>query len=744
MFDAVDARRAEQQGRQAGGAGGRTTYDALLSADDSWARLRGAAPATRAAAAALPTSSGSGPAPQFVRVAEPYEPLLRLGKAPPPQQQFDVVVCGGTLGVFLAAALAARGRRVAVVERGPLRGREQEWNLSRAELRALARAGAFESLTDAEEAVVSEFNPVRVGFYDSWSGGGKQEGATAAAAASSSPSSSSSSPSRDVWARDVLNLGVSPDALVQAARRALERRGGRVFERAGVDGATVHPDAVALRVRTAAGGGAAAAGASPASQLQDPSASSSSLLVLSARLVVDCMGHASPAARQLRHGRKPDGVCLVVGGCADGFDPQLNTTADVIATASDAGQLVGGVPTQLFWEAFPAGAGGGGGGEGGGGNASSSSSSSTRRTTYMFAYMDAAAWRPSLAAMFEAYWRLMPQYQRALLKGKGAPPSGGAEGGSNGNNNNADNINNADNDTDGLHLLSTLSFERLLFGVFPTYRDSPLKPGFDRVLQVGDASGLQSPLSFGGLAALSRHLPRLVSGLDDALACGQVTREGLGALAPYMPNLSAAWMLQRAMTATREKGGGGGGSSSGSNSNGSSGQTPLPPLTSAPPALINRMLGGNFQAMAKLGDRVSRPFLQDVLRPGGLLLTLTAQMAADPLFVPPLLLHLGPGPLADFTRHFAAMALYDALYRGLGPVVRFFAGEGSSGAAAGGVGGGAGGSSVVVAASAASAEGGGWLARHGQGLGVPPSVGYRLRRTLDAWKYGSGMDYDFD
>ena len=40
---------------------------------------------------------------------------------------------------------------------------------------------------------------------------------------------------------------------------------------------------------------------------------------VTARLVLDCMGHGSPAVRQLRWGHKPDGVCLVVGTCASGF-----------------------------------------------------------------------------------------------------------------------------------------------------------------------------------------------------------------------------------------------------------------------------------------------------------------------------------------------------------------------------------------------------------------------------------------
>jgi hypothetical protein len=51
--------------------------------------------------------------------------------------EFDVCVCGGTLGVFVALMLANKGWRVAVVERGALRGRRQEWNISKKELQEL-------------------------------------------------------------------------------------------------------------------------------------------------------------------------------------------------------------------------------------------------------------------------------------------------------------------------------------------------------------------------------------------------------------------------------------------------------------------------------------------------------------------------------------------------------------------------------------------------------------------------------
>ena len=49
----------------------------------------------------------------------------------------DLVVCGGTLGIFVACALQLSGLKVAVIERGPLRGRQQEWNISKKELAEL-------------------------------------------------------------------------------------------------------------------------------------------------------------------------------------------------------------------------------------------------------------------------------------------------------------------------------------------------------------------------------------------------------------------------------------------------------------------------------------------------------------------------------------------------------------------------------------------------------------------------------
>jgi lycopene cyclase CruP len=62
---------------------------------------------------------------------------------------YDVVVLGGTLGLLLATALLAQrrqhqhsqGLRVAVIERGKLQGRQQEWNITYSDLQVVVQRG---------------------------------------------------------------------------------------------------------------------------------------------------------------------------------------------------------------------------------------------------------------------------------------------------------------------------------------------------------------------------------------------------------------------------------------------------------------------------------------------------------------------------------------------------------------------------------------------------------------------------
>ena len=150
---------------------------------------------------------------------------------------------------------------------------------------------------------------------------------------------------------------------------------------------------------------------------------------------------------------------------------------------------------QYYWEAFPAGSGEG------------------DRTTYLFTYLDAAPERLPVERMLEDYWDLLPVYQRtncaAFRDGKSVEEAV------------------ADGD---------VALKRCLYGLFPTYRDSPLPPLADRVLAIGDASGIQSPLSFGGFGALTRHLERYCDAVSDALACDALARDELATINTYLPN----------------------------------------------------------------------------------------------------------------------------------------------------------------------------------------------------------------
>lgn len=84
----------------------------------------GAAPHGAAAA----STAGSSNAHNSPNSSSSYESL-----------DFDVVMCGGTLGICVALALQQKGFRVAVVEKRRVEGRLQEWNTSRHEVQVRGR-----------------------------------------------------------------------------------------------------------------------------------------------------------------------------------------------------------------------------------------------------------------------------------------------------------------------------------------------------------------------------------------------------------------------------------------------------------------------------------------------------------------------------------------------------------------------------------------------------------------------------
>lgn len=220
------------------------------------------------------------------------------------------------------------------------------------------------------------------------------------------------------------------------------------------------------------------------------------------------------------------------------------------------------------------------------------------RTTYLFTYLDAHPDRPSLEALFDDYFELMPAYQQVELE--------------------------------------QLEFRRALFGILPAYRQSPLKPTWNRILQVGDSSGTQSPLSFGGFGALLRHLERLVTSLDEALRADCLSRSDLAWINGYQPNLSVTWLFQRAMSVGVNQ--------------------------RVAPNQINDLLSTVFQVMDASGDAVLKPFLQDVVQFSALTQTLVKTGWAAPGAIAPVIPQVGLGALLNWSGHYGALAGYSLLH----------------------------------------------------------------------------------
>lgn len=446
------------------------------------------------------------PIPQVVNSTE--QPLDAL--------DFDIIICGGTLGIIIGATLAKKGWRVALLERGLLRGREQEWNISRHELKVFLELKLL-SEAELETAIATEYNPARISFPNT----------------------------PDIWIRDVLNIGIDPVYLLETIKNKFLLWGGQLFEKTPFESVAIHPDGVVVQ-------------AANATQFK-------------AKLLLDAMGHFSPIVQQARQGKKPDAVCLVVGTCAKGYPN--NETGDIFTSFTPLQNQC-----QYFWEAFPARDG---------------------RTTYLFTYLDAHPDRFSLETFFEDYLLLLPQYQNIDLE--------------------------------------QLQFIRALYGFFPCYRQSPLRLPWDRILPVGDSSGSQSPLSFGGFGALVRHLKRLSQGIHEALENDCLDRSSLALLQPYQPNLSVTWLFQRSMSVAVDR--------------------------NLEPNQINQLLASVFQGMEQLGEPILKPFLQDIVQFPALSKTLLKISLSHPQLVLKIIPQVGLANLLDWTVHYTNLGIYTALYQ---------------------------------------------------------------------------------
>jgi lycopene cyclase CruA len=240
------------------------------------------------------------------------------------------------------------------------------------------------------------------------------------------------------------------------------------------------------------------------------------------------MGTASPIAWQLNEGRAFDSVCPTVGAVLSGFAPEVwdATYGDVLNSHGDISR-----GRQLIWELFP-----GAGDE---------------LTLYLFHYHQVHPENPgSLLEMYEDFFAILPEYRRCDL--------------------------------------DKLNWIKPTFGYIPGHfsvgsRDR--RVAFDRLVAIGDAASLQSPLIFTGFGSLVRNLPRLTDLLDTALKHNLLQTRDLEQIRAYQSNVAVTWLFSRGMM--------------------------VPTGRYLPPERINTMLNTFFGILAREPPQLAEAFIKD-------------------------------------------------------------------------------------------------------------------------------------
>jgi lycopene cyclase CruA len=247
------------------------------------------------------------------------------------------------------------------------------------------------------------------------------------------------------------------------------------------------------------------------------------------RLLVDAMGSASPIAWQLNGGRAFDSVCPTVGAAIEsGFEPGVwdSEYGDVLYSHGDISR-----GRQLIWELFPA--------EG------------DELTIYLFHYHQVNAENPgSLLEMYEDFFTILPEYRRCDM--------------------------------------DKLVWKKPTFGYIPGHfsvGSSDRTVAFDRLIAIGDAASLQSPLVFTGFGSLVRNLERLTTLLDIALKHDLLSFRHLNQIRAYQSNVSVTWLFSKGMM--------------------------VPTGKFLPPQRVNAMLNTFFGLLADEPQEVADNFIKD-------------------------------------------------------------------------------------------------------------------------------------
>jgi lycopene cyclase CruA len=401
------------------------------------------------------------------------------------QADYDLIYVGGALGAIHAAVMAKLGYKVLLIERLVFGRMNREWNISREEFQTLIDLQLF-TKREFESIILAEYKDGFSKFFDG--------------------NNPPSLKANVLHTPTVLNIAIDTTKLLKLCGQKLTQSEGEIWEQTEFKKATISQDLVTVEVTNL---------------------KSQTIKEVTARLLIDAMGTASPIAWQLHGKRAFDSVCPTVGAIVEGFKPEVWNSAygDVLFSHGDISR-----GRQLIWELFP--------GE------------AQELTIYLFHYHQVHPDNPgSLLEMYEDFFTILPEYRRCDLE--------------------------------------QLTWKKPTFGYIPGYfsvneADRPV--GIDRVLAIGDAASLQSPLIFTGFGSLVRNLGRLTQLLDTALKHNLLTAEDLNQIKAYQSNIAVTWLFSKGMM--------------------------VPTHKTLPPQRINSMLNTFFGLLAEEPD-TANTFIKD-------------------------------------------------------------------------------------------------------------------------------------
>jgi lycopene cyclase CruA len=318
--------------------------------------------------------------------------------------------------------------------------------------------------------------------------------------------------------------------------------------------------------------------------------------LFAARLFVDSMGTTSPVSRQLNGGRSLTHICPTVGTVARGFargdepDKVDFQVGEILVSNEDARDH-----RQLIWEGL---------------------AGSPRRdeyTTYLFFYdaVDSRADK-SLLALFERYFESLPGYKRTGAQWRVLKP---------------------------------------VFGYIPSFNHHGLmgrrRTADDRVMLVGDATGLATPLTFSSFGSHVRHLQRLTHLTDLALEADMLDASSLSEISTYEPRVAQVTSLAEF----------------------------LRPTPKSPPSAVNETLNAVMAALHSLDERVRRELFQDRMTFGALRNLLSRTIQLYPRILQRVREHLGARGTFWWLANVAEVVLHERRERSALPPASIEKGE---------------------------------------------------------------------